>query len=165
MGAKEDIGATAVNFSGYFDWPGLYQVLTGWAKKEGMRIFETVYKDKTGGGFTERELDLEFRVKVDRMNLYILHIYMHLWDCQKVDITENGETKTMERGRIHIKLSTSIDRDFQGVFDESSFWKKMRRVYYRLRFWDWAFQHWDVWYNKMYDLQKDIKVHLRMDTA
>jgi hypothetical protein len=166
MGELEEVGQTSVNYSGYFDWPGLYQVITGWAKKNGMKIFETVYKDKTGGtGFVEREWDIEFRVKVDRMNMYILNVYMHLWDCQKVDVTENGETKSVERGRIFVRLTTKIDRDFQNVFEGSPFWKKTRRVYYKLKFWDWAFEHWDAWYNKMYDLQKDIKVYLRMDTA
>lgn len=155
-----------LNYSGYLDWPHIYTAMTNWAKNENMKIFEPVYKDKTDAqGFTEREMTIAFIKKVDRLNKYIITVSIRLWDCQPVEITENGTKRTVERGRARFLLSSVIDRDWQNIFDESLFWKKMRRVYYQLRNWDWNLDHWDTLYAKAYDLNKVIKQALGMDTA
>lgn len=155
-----------LNYSGYIDWPKLYTVVTNWAKAEKMKIFEPAYKDKTDGqGFTEREITLTFLRKVDRMNRYEITIQMRLWDCQPVEITKNGAKKIVDRGRIRVNIDSQINRDWQNIFDESFFTKKLRRVFYTLRNWEWNLKHADTVLEKTYDLQKVIKEALEMDTA
>jgi hypothetical protein len=165
MGEKIDIHKTGpLTYSGYYDWPGLYSTIIGWAKKERLKVFETLYKDKISKGFTEREIEFTFLRKVDRMNKYIYKVAIKIWDAQKVEVTQNGEVKKIERGRLRVLIEGSIDRDHQGLFEKGVFWLTIRNIFYRMRHWQWLFEHADTVQTKVYELQKVIKEQLGMDT-
>jgi hypothetical protein len=154
-----------LRFLGYFDWPGLYALLTSWANKEMYKIYEHVYKDKTSAeGFTERELEWYLEKKVDRLNKYIIKITIKMWDCQKVEVTQNEEKKILDRGRIRVLINTEIERDWQKKFEKSPTFEMFWKVYDRITTWDWNFDHWDALYSKKYELHDEVKKHLGLDT-
>ena len=157
--AAENLGEKLeLTYSGYIDWPGFYGTLKKWMKGELLKIYEPLYKNKTGGdGYTERELKWICEKKVDRLNKYIMTVELKMWDVQPVEITQNGETKTVDRGRIRVFIQGSIDEDYQGKFGSSNFLKAMWKMYRKLIRWEWGFSHWDYWYNKQFELRDALR--------
>ncbi len=155
-----------LNYSGYFDWAELYGFITGWMSKNQLKLYEPVFKDKTSKeGYTDRELTLYGEKKVDLMNKYMLTVEVKMWDCQDVDVTKDGKTQKLCRGRFRIRISANIDNDFQGLFNKSEFWKKFYTFYEHLIKWDWNFEHWDYWYTKCFELHSGIRRFLNMDSV
>ena len=152
-------------YSGYFDWPKLYKLILGWASTEQFKIFETLYKDKTGKGITEREFSWYFDRKVDLMNKYVLEVTLQMWDCTKVKITKNGKEVSCERGRLKIGISAKIDSDFQELFDKNAFYRAMYPLYAKLTGVKQAFTHEDDLYNLRYELLNQIKTFLDTETT
>lgn len=165
MSKKGEIGAAGdFNYSGYFDWPGLYATIMKWAGKEMLKIYEPLYKDKTTKqGFAEREFNWIFERKVDRMHKYTMNVNLRMWDIQNVEVTKDGVTKNLDRGRMRLRISAEMNNDYQGLFSKPP-WDKLFGVYGTIMNWDWGFQHWDPWYNKMFELQAEIKNFLGVDS-
>ncbi|MFT4326735.1 MAG: hypothetical protein ACMXYK_04495 [Candidatus Woesearchaeota archaeon] len=157
--------APEITFSGYYSWKNLYATLTKWYTEQELEIFETVFKDKTSGsGFTERELEWEGSKEVDRMNKFYMKVAIKIWDSQVVEVTENGTTKKMDRGRLRVRITAEIEDDWQGLFSGSNFKQTMGNLYRRLIKWDWGFNEWDYWMNKQYELRDAIRNTLGMET-
>jgi hypothetical protein len=158
-------GAGDLRYSGYFDWPGLYNVFVTFAANEMMKIYETLYKDKTSGeGFAEREIEMTIDKKVDRLYRYQIKIAVKLWDCQEVDVKQNGVTKKMTRGRLRVRIVGIVQMDQQNKFQISETMQKMWTIYKKLTLWDYNFNHWDIMYAKQYELQAQVKAFLGLDT-
>lgn len=161
----EPVGTTGdFNYSGYFDWPGLYTLLASWANKEMYKIYEPLYKDKVNkAGFTERELNWWLEKKVDRMHKYFIEVEIKMWDVQQVEITENKETKKLDRGRFRIRISSKIDKDFQNLYSDKKN-KNLWKIYSKVTNWDYNFNHWDFLYNKMFEFLNEIKNYVGVDS-
>lgn len=153
------------HYSGYFEWPGTYDFICGWMSKNQLKLCEKVFKDKTSKeGFTEREIGLIGNKKVDRMNQYWMYVDIKMWDCQEVEVTKDGKTQKMSRGRFRVRIKSEINRDYQDLFGRSDFWQKMWGLYEKLTTWDWTIPQWDYWYEKSYELHQKLREYLKTDT-
>lgn len=158
-------GSEVFQYSGYFEWPGLYNYIVSWMRSNLLKIYEPTFKDKTSqDGVTEREITIYGEVKVDRMIKRTIKIDLHLWDCQKVTVTKDGVSKDMERGRIQIKIATNIARDYQDIFNESGISKKLWVLYDKMTSNKFELTDWDDWFAKSHEFFIGIKNYLGVDT-
>lgn len=155
-----------LNYSGYYDWNELYSAFGKFASVNQLKIFEDPYKDKTTkDGFTEREFKWHMEKKVDRMHKYIMKLDVHMWDCQQVEVTKDGVTKKMELGRMRIQISSILDDDWQGIFDDSP-WGKFKGLYKAITGVDTGLNHEDYWcVDKMFEFQDSLKKVLGLDNV
>ena len=157
-------GSEVFQFSGYFEWPGLYLYITSWMKANLLKIYEPVFKDKTNtNGVTEREISLYGEVKMDRMSKKKMKIDLHLWDCEKVEVTKDSKTKKLERGRIQIKINSSVDNDHQKLFSTPT-GRKLSPIYNKIIGIKYGATTLDDWFEKSHELFIGIKNYLGVDT-
>lgn len=163
---KKDKGiGEEFHYSGYFEWPGVYDFICGWLKQNQLKLYEKTYKDKTSkDGFTEREISIFAEKAVDRMNKYHMGVEIKMWDCQEVEVTKDGTTQKLSRGRFRVRLYSDITEDYQDLFAGSPVWSKMKGLYNKLNTWNWGFEHWDYWYTKTFELHQALREYLKTDT-
>lgn len=164
MEIKKAVGEE-FHYSGYFEWPGVYDFISGWLIKNQLKLYEKVYKDKLSkDGFTEREMTIVGEKTVDRMNKYQMTVIIKMWDCQDVEVTKDGITQKLCRGRFRVRIGAKILRDYQNLFNKNDFWIKMWGVYDKLMTYNFGFDHYDYWFTKSHDLHQALRDYLKTET-
>ena len=163
-GTEKPMDMAEIRYKGIIDWGGLYQLIRRWFADHKYIYLEGKYKDKVATPFgNELEIKAAPYRRITEFLKYNIKMEIKLWDYKEFETTINGEKKLVTDGRIYIKLNCSIDFDYNKKF-KTDFEKKLLKwmttilkEYYELK-------HFDNLTYSLYDLQKEIKEFLNMET-
>lgn len=153
-----------IRYKGIIDWGGLYQLIRRWFADHKYTYIESRYKDKVASPFgNEVEIKATPFRRVNEFIKYTVKIETKLWDFKEFETTINGEKKHVTDGRMFIKIEAAVEFDYNKRF-KTKFEKKLfkwlttiLRNYYGLK-------HFDNLAYSVYDLQKEIKEFLNMES-
>lgn len=153
-----------VRYKGIFDMEGLYRLIVQWLKSRRYWFHETTYKHKIPSPFgVEEEIRFRAERKVDEYHEYDVDIYFHLWNMQEVEVIKDGKKVKLIKARLDITITGTMTLDYQGRFDKSPFYQKLRHFYHAYMIKDKIeFVWYDTFYYRLIKLQALIKDYLDM---
>ncbi len=160
--AQGSVGSSAgpqrIQYTGLFDFDGLYAAVVDWAKNYGFMWHEKDYKHKvpTARG-AEQELFWILTKNVTHYYKYEINIIVHVYDMREVTIEHGGKKKTLINGRISFILSGKVHWDWQSVFKGSYIRDLMGRILIRGLEKDLSSIHWDTLTYRILNLLNLIK--------
>ena len=155
-----------IRYKGLFDFDGLYNLIAAWMKARGYWFEETKYKHKVPLP-TGAEQEITFKGSKDVTEFYQHNIVVdfHLWDMTEVEVEVKGVKKTLTNARLEIVISGALNVDYEGRFEETTFWQNVRDFFlkYVLK------QDLEtIWYDelryRLYRLHAAIKEFMDMQT-
>ena len=151
-------------YDGVFDWDGLYQFIVNWFRNRHYYFEEKDYKYKVPTIFgIEEEFKWNGWRKVTDYYKYDITLEMHTFDVRKIEIVENGEKKTMYKGRFILEFWGKVETDYQGRFQDNPFGLALKKFLDRFIFFK---PMDDVWSDRLhYIIEKfegQIKEYLDM---
>lgn len=122
-----EVNTIFIRYKGIFNLQELIKAITDWFEKKNYEhyIYQTKTKDKDFG--SEEEYGIKGWVNETEYHRLTVDVYMHLWDANPVEVTENGEKKTMTKAAMLIKIKGDLDQDFAERFKHSHFAKKLKQ--------------------------------------
>lgn len=165
MSKKIPLGTNPViRYSGIFDFDGLYKAMVGWIKARRYRFIEDTYKHKPGGPFG-KELEIKWLASKNVTEFYLtsMQIDFHIWDMSDVEVIKNGKKIKLQKGRVEIKFSSSIEIDYANKWSQSNFTKALLDFYleYVIKK-EWTSLWADTIYYRMLKLHAFAKEYLNM---
>jgi hypothetical protein len=109
----------------------LYESIVDWFRKRKFKFREHVLKHKHPSPFgAERQYVWEAKREVDDYIFTFYHIYIHTFDIRDIEIAlPDGSKKVLSKGRIWIEIKVSTESDYEGRWDETSFYKHLKDFY------------------------------------
>jgi hypothetical protein len=153
-----------IRYKGIFDMEGLYRLIVQWLKSRRYWVQESTYKHKVPSPLgAEEEIGFKGNRKVDDYYMYDVIINFHLWNMQEVDVIRDGKKVKLTRARMEVVLTGTMTLDYQGRFEKSPFYKKLRDFYHKYIIKDQLeFLYYDTFYYRLIKLQALVKDYLDM---
>ena len=155
-----------VKFRGNFDFLGLYDLLFAWLRDHNYRPVEKKHKEKAGDG-REVELVIVGEAEITEYVNYNAEFSIHVWDMKTVEVKEGDKTKTMDWGRLEVKLKGGITVDPKDkIPGTSGILKAMDTFLKKVALWrELEFLHEDNMGATITKVQAMVKKFLNMDSS
>lgn len=153
-----------IQYIGVFDFGELYKQMQTWYSEKEYKFHEKVYKQKPGQ--SEIELEWEgYREETPYVRFWV-HIYIHLFDLQDVEIIHEGVKKKMNKARLSIDIWGKLELDWQEEFERSRFTRKLRDFFHTFIFSETKDlgMYWDKLYYHIFGFHTAIKEYLDLQT-
>ena len=150
-----------IKFKGVADMYGLFDMIFGWMMKNKFDNFnEDVYKTKLPE--IERKWT-SFQKRTEYIQETVI-FECHFWGIKPVEVVKDGKKQKLYQFRGQISLTYVIDTDWDGNWEKSEFWEKLRNFYdnYIIKN-KLLFLYVGPLEDKVLDLAKDIKAFLGME--
>lgn len=154
-----------IRYKGAFDLDGLYRVMRSWYEERKYHFFEKRYKEKTKPLGNEIEITWEGERALNDYVMNKVHVFMHLWDINAVEVVKNGKKKRLTRARMLIDVRAELVFDYMNQWEDTPV-KRMWRTFYNyfLMREDIKTVYGDkLWYNAQ-KMQQRIKQFLDMES-
>lgn len=163
---SEEHPTITLNYTGLFDFDGLYTTVTDWAKNYGYMWYEMSYKHKVPNVQTgaEQELDWIITKKVTNYISFKIFFQVHTWDQTEVEVEVDKRKKTLTSARIHLTMNGSVEYDQQSIFAKGKFAKKLGKWYISYIYKREMESYWDQLYYRMWNLHAILKKYFEMQT-
>ncbi len=154
-----------LNYTGLFDFDGLYTAVTDWAKNYGYMWYEMSYKHKVPNPKgAEQELDWIITKKVTNYISFEIWFKVHTWDQTEMEVEVDKRKKTLTSARIHLTMDGKVKYDSQGVFKKGKLAKTLGNWYINYVYKRETETYWDQLYYRMWNLQAILKKYFEMQT-
>lgn len=158
-------GRQRIQYSGLFDFDGLYTAIVDWAKNYGFLWHEKTYKHKVPSSLgAEQELEWELSKNATPYYKYEILIWVHIYEMKEVTIDYNGKKKALINGRISFIIEGRVHWDWQSVFKGSPFRKWLGKMLISGLEKDLSSIHWDTLTYRILNLHNLIKQYLDLQT-
>jgi hypothetical protein len=165
VGNEESLPRITSQYTGLFDFDGLFVSIIDWAKNYGFMWHEWEYKHKVPspkGAETEHKWVLN--KNINEYVRYEILITVHVWDLLEVEVEVDGRKKSLSNARIYIWLETTVFYDWQKKFQKSGkIGKKLGELYNQWMDRDLS-SYLDQAYYRSWDLQAIIKTYFDMQS-
>ncbi len=157
---------TTIKFTGVFDNDGLLKMIYQYLKDSNMEVHERAYKHKVPNPHGEEDELSWWAWK--NVNWYLRTEYwmeFHTWGVHDIEVVKDGKKVTAQEGRVEIRISFAIVRDYGNRFSGSKFMEGLQKFYERFilfHYLDNIYE--DQLYYHMFKLQRAIKEYLGMST-
>lgn len=128
-----------IRFKGQYDFDKVYSVMRKWFKKNRIKWYENLYKDKPSA-FEGREIEQKIYGDYKRTEYFkhTIKITTHTWEQTEKQVVVNGKKKKIAEGKIHITINGSVIADYKGKFPkydtESSLGEKVYAIFGKILF-------------------------------
>ncbi len=130
MAEKETIYSSKVKYAGLFPFADFYRFCYEYIKEElEFNLKETQYIEKIKGESKDIDFVWEGAKKVTDYFQYKIKIKVRIIGMTKVEVTQDGIKKKLEKASVEVKMSSTLVRDYQGKFEVSGFQKFLRSIY------------------------------------
>ena len=131
MSEKDKICEGKINHEGIFDYKDLYRFMYTWLTDYEYFIEEKVYTEKAKPEGKEVEIHWIARRKISDYFRFILKIDWNIFGMTSVEIVKDNIKVKANKGRIEIKITAFLEKDYENKWETSSFLKFLRGVYDR----------------------------------
>lgn len=106
-----------IRYNGLYDFDTILAAIIDWGKNYGYKVNEKAYNHKVPSPKgAEQKLEIIFTKNVDDFVRYTINVNIHTWDMLEVNVEVAGRKKQLTNSRIEIKLSYTINMDWQRKF-------------------------------------------------
>lgn len=154
-----------VRYKGTFDLEGLYRVIVQWLKSRRYWFHETTYKHKAPTPLgVEEQIRFYAERKVTDYYRYDIGLFLHIWHMKEVEVIKNGKKKKLVNAKMDITIQGHMILDYQGKFEKSPFFLKLRDFYHKYILFHLLENTWyDTLYYRTIKLQAVIKDYLEIE--
>lgn len=154
-----------IKYSGEFDYEGLYLCVYNWLKNNRYEVQE-VYKHKMTPAGAEVELTFKGNKKITEFVKYKLEAETKGWNITEHEAVKEGKKQKLNKGRLIIALTMTLELDWQKKYQESPFWQRVYKllagtILKKKALLDWG----GNLVGEAYQLHTAIKKQLNMSTA
>jgi len=129
-GEKDKIFSSKMKYAGLFDFSSFYKFSYEWITEEfGLDVVESKYVEKIKGNTKDIEFQWDCDKKISDYFMFEVSISFKVEGLEKVEVTQDGAKKSMDKARVEVKIGSSIIKDYQGKFERSGFLKLLRGIY------------------------------------
>ncbi len=154
-----------LRYKGIYDLDGIYKLMRQWLDERRYDFMEKIYKDKVGSPFgNEVEHEMIPELKVNDFIKFHITIVTKFYDYKEFEAVIDGEKKKVSDGRFFIKISASIEFDYQNKF-KTDFEKKLLKFLIKtllVRYYE--FKYYDKLAYDVYDLHAKLKKFIKMES-
>ncbi len=130
MPEKDTIYSSKVKYAGLFSFGEFYRFCYDFLVDElGFGMVEESYVEKIKGESKDVEFVWAGKRKVTDYFRYNIKIKFRVLGMKKVEVTQDGVKKKMENASVEVKMSSVLERDYEGKFENSAFQKFLRSIY------------------------------------
>ena len=129
MAERDEIFKEKVEYSGIFNFAGLYNFVNSWLKEENYKVSEDKYSEKTSGN--KRDIVIEWKAAKEISDYYKAEykIKFEISDLTDVEVEIEGKTKTSNKGKATVEIKGAIIKDHKGKWQTSPFSRMARDIY------------------------------------
>ena len=154
-----------IRYKGIYDLDGIYKLMRQWFDDRKYDFMENLYKDKVASPFgNEVEHNMTPEILVNDFIKFHIQVITKFYDYKDFEAEIGGEKKMVSYGRFFIKLSATIEFDYQNRF-KTPFQKKLLFFLIKtllVRYYE--FKYYDKLTYDLYDLQAKLKKFIKMES-
>jgi len=160
---KHIIEPIKIRYRGFYDFEKVYQYLRGWLSGHGYKLHEKVFKEKPATHMgKETELDWDAERKETPFIKYYFGFKMIFGDREGIEIVQNGEKKSSDKGKVEIIITPRIEYDWQQRY-KSKFAKALLTILWKkILYNEWKMKHEGKLQQQLSNLSEDLKKYLNM---
>ena len=129
MSEKDKISEIKVTYDGVFDFKEVYSFLYTLLSDWNYNIDEKVYTEKSKGDSKELEIKWEAERKVSDYFKFQLNVEWRILGMKDVEITKDGKKSKANSGKVEIKISGYLIRDYEEKWSSTPFFRFIRGIY------------------------------------
>ena len=130
MSEQDEIYTSKISYNGFFKFKEFYKFCYNWlAEDSGLDVYETEYSEKIDGQTKTIGFKWECTKEVTDYFQYEIKLGFKIEELSEVEINKAGVKVKTNKGKVDIKLSGSLVRDYDGKFETSSRMKIWRGIY------------------------------------
>lgn len=131
MAEKEELVKNEIKHSGIFNLKDFYKFCYKWLTEETELgpFAEKKYEEKIKGNKKDIEFKWEGQKKLTDYFRMDVKVDFEVLNLEKVEINQEGNKKTTNRGDLKVVAKGILVRDYDGKFESSAFTKFLRSIY------------------------------------
>lgn len=164
----KELGTPTVflQYKGIWDMQDIYETVTDFLRENKFKLHERMQRHRVSGPFgVERMYILEGSRNVEHYYKWKVAVNIETFDEHDVEVvTKEGIKKKMAKGRMWMRISGSVETDYEKIFEKKAFYAHIRAFYnkYVIKkkmegvWWD------QLYYNIVLKLHSKLKERLKM---
>lgn len=129
MSEKDKVFDGKIAQDSVFRFKDLYKFAYEWLVDEEYLVSEKNYKEKVTPGGKDIEFEWMIFKKINDYIKFNMNMKWRVLGIQDVEVSENGGKRKMDKGRIEVKITATLERDYENKWETSPFKKFMRGIY------------------------------------
>lgn len=129
MPEEEEVGDKTVEYTGYFDFGRLYQLLFDLFSSRDYEIYEKLYMKDEVDGIVRIKWDC-FKA-IDNYTKYDFSMEIMYVGYGEGEVQRGGRRMKMEKGDIEINLTATLVTDYKGAWKENFILSNLKGFYER----------------------------------
>ncbi|MFH1500368.1 MAG: hypothetical protein ABIE22_00280 [archaeon] len=129
MSEKDNVMTSKLKCSTIFDYKETYKFIYNMLVDMEYFIVEKRYDEKIMPEGKEVEIEWEAKRKISDYFRFILKLKWRVVKLVEVEVEENGKRKKMNKADLEIKISATIEKDYEHRWQNNPFTKFMRGLY------------------------------------
>ncbi|MBS3084702.1 hypothetical protein J4411_02205 [Candidatus Pacearchaeota archaeon] len=130
MSEKDEIYSSKISYDGIFNFREFYTFCHNWLTEEsGLEVVETEYSEKIAGPAKEIKFKWTATKDVTDYFRFEIKIGFSVRPLTEIEVNQGGEKVKTNKGKIEIKVTANLERDYDGKFETSGKMKIWRGIY------------------------------------
>jgi len=131
MSEKDKICEGKINHDGIFDYKEVYRFMYAWLTDFEYFVEEKTYTEKAKPEGKEVEIHWIARRKISDYFRFVLKVDWNIFGMTSVEVIKDNIKIKANKGRIEIKVTAFLEKDYENRWEKTSFLKFLRGVYDR----------------------------------
>jgi hypothetical protein len=116
MVEKEKVFSSKIKYSGLFTFSDFYRFCYEWLDQQtDLDVAEDQYAEKIKGDVKEIEFKWSGSRKVTDYFKFSVKVDFRIIGMKEVEVTKQGIKTKMNQGNVEVKMSGTLERDYQGI--------------------------------------------------
>ena len=129
MAQKNKVFSQTIKQKGYFNFKDLYSFCYDHFSDRGYGVSESEYSENIGTDGKEISIKWEASKKVTDYFKYSISVSFDVGGMKDVEVEQDGKKISTNKGSVKIKVSATLERDYEDTWEKKPFWKMMRGIY------------------------------------
>ncbi len=131
MVKKSNVFSGKIKDKAVFNFAELYRFCYTWLVDEDYEVQEDTYSEKVNPNGKEVEIQWTAKKKISDYFRNELKFVWRIIGLKDVEVQKNGEKLSMNKGALEIKVSATLEMDYESKWEDRPFFKFLRKVYNR----------------------------------
>ena len=131
MVEKDEVFSGKVKQKGIFDYRELYRFCYTWLVDKSYFVIEKVYAEKIGAEGKEIEIEWEAFRKISDYFRFVLKVNWRILGLKDIEAERDGVKVTLNKGYPEIRVTATLEKDYEHRWESSAFYKFLRGLYDR----------------------------------
>ncbi|MFH1307570.1 MAG: hypothetical protein ABIH72_01835 [archaeon] len=129
MSEKDVIFTGKVKSSAIFDYKETYKFVYNALLDLSYFVEEKTYTEKITSAGKEIEIEWFAKRKISDYFRFLLKVKWRVMDLVDVEVEENGRKRKMNKGSVEVKITATLEKDYEHRWENNAFTKFMRGLY------------------------------------